>query len=66
MHKFKKGDFVVIRLSSQGPVRMRVLELVRKKDAPFYKLDWGSCGFNSILNTISIAEKAVEREAACP
>jgi hypothetical protein len=66
MHKFKKDDLVVMILSSRGPIRMRVLELVRKKDAPFYKLDWGSCGFDSILNTVSIAEKAVEREATCP
>jgi hypothetical protein len=65
MHKFKKGDFVVMRLSSRGPMRMRVLELVRKKNDLFYKLDWGSCGFDSILNTVSIAEKAVEREVPC-
>jgi hypothetical protein len=44
-------------MRERDPFQIRVIEQV--PDRPFYKLDWGSCGFNSILNTVRITEQAL-------
>ena len=55
-YRFKPNDFVWLKLN-QGPLRIMVLERVEGK--LFYRLDWESCGFNRILNTVSISEGAL-------
>jgi|688.fasta_scaffold1017779_3 hypothetical protein len=57
MHKFKPDDIVMLKLKERGPMEIRILERVEGK--PFYRLDWGSCGFNKILNTVAISESAL-------
>jgi len=55
-YKFKPNDFVLLKLN-QGLLKIMILERVEGK--LFYRLDWGSCGFNKILNTVSICEGAL-------
>lgn len=54
-YKFNVGDFVWLRLKSREQFRIKVLERTNGR----YRLDWGSCGFNPILNTVRIAESAM-------
>jgi hypothetical protein len=57
MHKFKPDDIVLLKLKDR-PMKIRILERVEGR--PFYKLDWGSCGFNKILNTVAVSEEALD------
>jgi len=59
-HKFEVGETVLlVALKERGPMEIKIIEKIEGK--PFYKLDWGGCGFNSILNTVGIAESAMQR-----
>jgi hypothetical protein len=60
MHKFKPNDLVLLKLKDRGPMEIRILERVAGR--PFYKLDWGSCGFNKILNTVAVSEEALDEQ----
>jgi hypothetical protein len=57
MHKFKPDEIVMLKLKERDPMGIRILERVEGK--PFYRLDWESCGFNKILNTVAISESAL-------
>ena len=57
MHKFSPNDIVILKLKERGPMEIRILEQIEGK--PFYRLDWGSCGFNKILNTVAVSESAL-------
>jgi hypothetical protein len=58
-HKFNVGETVKLVSIKSRDVYIKVIEKIEGK--PHYKLDWGSCGFNSILNTVSIAESAMKK-----
>jgi hypothetical protein len=60
MHKFKPNDIVMLKLKERGPMEIRILEQIEGK--PFYRLDWGSCGFNKILNTVAVSESALNEQ----
>jgi hypothetical protein len=57
--KHRVGDFVWLRIGSRPPMKIMVVE--RLKD-DFYLLDWGSCGFNALLNTVKISGKSLMLE----
>ena len=52
----RAGDFVWIKIGERPPMEIRVIE--RTKDDR-YLLDWGSCGFNSLLNTVRIPSSSL-------
>ena len=56
-HKFEPNQLVWVNMRERMPFQIMVLEQI--PDRLFYKLDWGSCGFNCILNTVSISESAL-------
>lgn len=64
-HKFKLNDVVCVRFPSSNGVEgrtiseMRVIEQLKIKDKPFYKLDWTSTGRSHLLNTVSISENVL-------
>jgi hypothetical protein len=55
-YKFKPDELVLLKLN-QRILRIRILERVEGR--LFYRLDWGSCGFNKVLNTVAISEGAL-------
>ena len=55
MHKFKKGDLVLVKIGERK-VEMRVVDLI---EGLLYKLDWTLCGYNPLLNTVRIPEKSL-------
>lgn len=38
------------------------IRIVKRLEGDRYRLDWGQCGFNSILNTVSIPAKSLSAE----
>ena len=57
-HKFNVGETVKLVIKSRD-VYINVIEKIDGRTQ--YKLDWGGCGFNSILNTVGIAESAMKK-----
>jgi hypothetical protein len=57
--KFKAGDLVWMRIGERPPVRIRVLGVA---DNGLYLLDWSSCGFNALLNTVRISGRRLSLE----
>lgn len=57
--KHSKGDFVWLKIGSRPPMRIMIIETLNDD---FYLLDWGSCGFNSLLNTVRIPGKSLRTE----
>lgn len=54
--KFSVGDIVLLK---HVQIKVKILEVVLRKNNFFYKLDWTPYGYNQILNTVHIAESAV-------
>ena len=57
-HKFSVNELVILRIV-QRTIKTKILEKIEGK--LFYKVDWESCGYNKILNTVSISETAIEK-----
>jgi hypothetical protein len=57
-HKFSVDELVVLKVG-QRTIKTKILEKIEGK--LFYKVDWESCGYNKILNTVSISETAIEK-----
>lgn len=55
--KFRKNDVVWVKLRTRPPFQIKVLEKVEGR--PFYRLDWGSCGFDPLMNSVKISERAL-------
>jgi hypothetical protein len=53
------GDIVWLKIGDRPPMKTRVLECLA---GDLYLLDWGSCGFNAILNTVRIPGKSLHSE----
>lgn len=60
MHKFEINEFVHLRIGNRL-LKTIILEKVNEKEGLFYKLNWEICGYNKILNTVHISEKAIEK-----
>lgn len=58
MHKFNINDVVILRIGERL-LNTKILEKVCKDDKPFYKVDWECCGYNKILNTVSVCENSI-------
>ena len=56
MHKFKKGQIVLVKMDKRE-LKTKIIGLV--EDRLFYFIDWENCGYNKILNTVKISEKAL-------
>jgi hypothetical protein len=54
--KHRVGDFVWLRIGERPPMKIMIVECLKDD---FYFLDWGSCGFNAILNTVKIPGKSL-------
>lgn len=54
--KHNKGDFVWLKIGIRPPMKIMVINALNDD---FYLLDWGSCGFNAILNTVKICGKSL-------
>ena len=65
-YKFKINDLVWVHFpsSDRPPCKMRILEQVRVKDQPFYKLDWTITGRSHLLNAVSVSEKVLHHETS--
>ena len=59
-HKFSVNDLVLLKVGERT-LKTRILEKIEGK--PFYKVDWECCGYNKILNTVSVSESAIEKQA---
>jgi len=57
-HKFSVDELVVLKVG-QRTIKTKILEKIEGK--LFYKVDWESCGYNKILNTVSISETAIDK-----
>jgi hypothetical protein len=57
-HKFSIDELVVLKVG-QRTIKTKILEKIEGK--LFYKVDWESCGYNKILNAVSISETAIEK-----
>jgi hypothetical protein len=53
------GDFVWLKIGERPPIKMMIVECLGDD---LYFLDWGSCGFNAILNTVRIPGKSLRSE----
>lgn len=56
--KFSINDLVVLKIGERT-IKTKILEKIEGK--PFYKVDWECCGYDKILNTVSISENAIEK-----
>ena len=56
-HRFEVGEFVWVKIGGRPQFRTRVLE--RAEGRLFYRIDWVSGGFNSLLNTVAVCESAL-------
>lgn len=56
---FEQGQMVWIRIGVRPPLNIRIVEVL---DDGFYRLDWGSCGFNALLNTVRIPASSIRAE----
>jgi hypothetical protein len=57
--KHSAGDFVWLKIGGRPPIKMMIVECL---EGDMYFLDWGSCGFNAILNTVRIPGKSLMLE----
>jgi len=48
---YEENGAVMVKIGERPPMTIRVL---KRLDGDFYLLDWGACGFNSLLNTVRI------------
>lgn len=48
---YEENSVVVIKIGERPPMNIKVL---KRLEGNLYLLDWGSCGFNSLLNTVRI------------
>ena len=55
-HKFQEGQVVLLKTKDRE-IQIKVIGVV--KDHPFYFLDWESVGFNKLLNSVRIIERAL-------
>lgn len=58
-HKFNVGETVRLAAIKGREVYVKVIEKIEGR--PYYKVDWGGSGFNSVLNTVGIAESAMQK-----
>lgn len=57
-HKFSVNELVILKIGERT-VKTKILEKIEGK--LFYKVDWESCGYNKVLNTVAISETAIEK-----
>ena len=60
-HKFYVNELVVLKIGKRT-FETKILEKIEGK--LFYKVDWESCGYDKILNTVSISETAIEKKCS--
>lgn len=54
--KYKRNQMVWLKIGDRPAINIKVVD---KVDNDHYLLDWGGCGFNSILNTVRIPFKSL-------
>jgi hypothetical protein len=57
-HKFSINELVVLKIGKRT-METKILEKIEGK--LFYKVDWESCGYDKVLNTVAISETAIEK-----
>ncbi len=60
-HKFSTNELVVLKIGKRT-IETKILEKIEGK--LFYKVDWESCGYDKILNTVAISETAIEKKCS--
>lgn len=58
---YEENGVVVVKIGERPPMNIRVL---KRLDGDFYLLDWGACGFNSLLNTVRIPAASISPVAS--
>lgn len=57
--KHNKGDFVWLKIGRRPPLKIMILDTA---GCGMYFLDWGSCGFNPLLNTVRISGNSLRKK----
>jgi hypothetical protein len=61
-YKYRVGQVVTLKIGERPLLHLKVLERADRR-GPHYKLDWGSCGYHELLNTIAVPERVLNKPA---